>query len=69
MENCVVMSKLLCNVCSGDPQKSMCSGKRKLSFDVVSDLVVASSLSSDQNAIRAAMEVDPVKTGSEMQTV
>ncbi|OEL36267.1 Retinoblastoma-related protein 3 [Dichanthelium oligosanthes] len=34
----------------------------RLNFDVVSDLVVASSLSSDQNAKPAAMEVVPVKT-------
>nr|CAB3481580.1 unnamed protein product [Digitaria exilis] len=41
------------------------SGKKvngRLNFDVVSDLVVASSLSSDQNAKPAAMEVVPVRT-------
>ncbi|KAL6661040.1 hypothetical protein ACP70R_000424 [Stipagrostis hirtigluma subsp. patula] len=41
------------------------SGKKvsgRLNFDVVSDLVVASSLSSDQNAGPAAMEVVPAKT-------
>ncbi|XP_062195758.1 retinoblastoma-related protein 3-like isoform X2 [Phragmites australis] len=41
------------------------SGKKvsgRLNFDVVSDLVVASSLSNDQNARPAAMEVVPVKT-------
>lgn len=47
---------LTCNVCSG----KKVSGR--LNFDVVSDLVVASSLSSDQNAKPAAMEVVPVKT-------
>jgi hypothetical protein len=52
------MFKSLCDVCS--PQRNM--SKKKLSFDVVSDLVVASSLSSDQNASGAAMEVAPVKT-------
>jgi len=43
----------------------VCSGKKvsgRLNFDIVSDLVVASSLSSDQNAKPAAMEVVPVKT-------
>ncbi|CAO2202730.1 unnamed protein product [Urochloa humidicola] len=41
------------------------SGKKvsgRLNFDVVSDLVVASSLSGDQNAKPVAMEVVPVKT-------
>ncbi|CAD6245819.1 unnamed protein product [Miscanthus lutarioriparius] len=41
------------------------SGKKvsgRLNFDVVSDLVVASSLSSDQNAKPAATEVVPIKT-------
>ncbi|KAJ1269396.1 hypothetical protein BS78_07G208400 [Paspalum vaginatum] len=41
------------------------SGKKvngRLNFDVVSDLVVASSLSGDQNAKPATMEVVPVKT-------
>ncbi|GJN15595.1 hypothetical protein PR202_gb02520 [Eleusine coracana subsp. coracana] len=42
------------------PPKNM--SKKKLSFDVVSDLVVARSLSSDQNASPATMEVDHVKT-------
>ncbi|EES14166.1 hypothetical protein BDA96_07G199700 [Sorghum bicolor] len=44
---------------------SVSSGKKvngRLNFDVVSDLVVASSLSSDQNAKPAATEVVPIKT-------
>jgi hypothetical protein len=56
MENGIVIFELLYNDCS--PQKMVT--KKKLSFDVVSDLVVASSLSSNQNA--SAMEVAPVKT-------
>ncbi|TVU04841.1 hypothetical protein EJB05_47978 [Eragrostis curvula] len=41
---------------------SSVNGKKKLNFDLVSDLVVASSLNGNQNTDPAAMEVAPVTT-------